>query len=42
MEKETVVLYEYTRNGMVFYTPNEIIASMRADDGKYYAVEFKL
>jgi hypothetical protein len=42
MEKETTVLYEYTKNGIVFYTPNEIIAGMRADDGKYYAVEFKL
>jgi hypothetical protein len=40
-EKEVVVLYEYTRDGVVYYTPNEIIATMRADDGKYYAIEYK-
>ena len=38
---EPVVLYEYTRNGVVYSTPNEIIASMRAEDGKYYAIEYK-
>jgi hypothetical protein len=38
---EPIVLYEYTRNGVVYYTPNEIIATMRADDGKYYAIEYK-
>lgn len=41
-EEENVnVLYEYIRNGVVYTTPNETIASMRAEDGKYYAVEQK-
>jgi len=40
-EQQPIVLFEYTRNGVVYSTPNEIIASMRAEDGKYYAIEYK-
>lgn len=42
MENNTIVLYEYTRNGVVYTTPNELIAMLRAEDGKYYSVEFTL
>jgi hypothetical protein len=40
-EEQPIVLFEYKRNGVVYFTPNEIIASMRAEDGKYYAIEYK-
>ena len=39
---ETVMLFEYTRNGVTHYTPNEIIASMRSENGKYFSVEYTL
>lgn len=42
MENQTIVLYEYTRNGVVYVTPNEIIAGMRSEDGKYFSVEYTL
>lgn len=42
MEDNKVILFEYTRNGVTYYTPNEIIASMRSEDGKYYSIEYTL
>lgn len=37
---EKIILFEYTRDGVVYTTPNEMIASMRSQDGKYYSVEY--
>jgi len=42
MENNTIVLFEYTRNGVVYTTPNELIAMLRAQDGKYFSVEYTL
>jgi hypothetical protein len=36
---ERIILYKYERNGVVYCTPNEMIASMRNESGLYYAVE---
>ena len=32
---DILVVYQYTRNGIVFTTSNELIAAMRSEDGKY-------
>lgn len=32
---EILVVYEYTRSGMIFTTPNKIIAAMRSEDGSF-------
>lgn len=32
---EILAVYEYTRNGIVYTTPNPIIAAMRSKDGRY-------
>lgn len=36
---ERVILYKYERNGVIYYTPNEMIASMRNESGNYYVIE---
>lgn len=42
MEDNKTVLYEYSRNGKVFITPNEQIAMLRSDNGYYTIVEIAL
>lgn len=39
-EENVNVLYEYLRNGVVYTTPNEMIASMRSDNGVYTQIVY--
>lgn len=39
---EKIILFEYVRDGVTYYTPNETIAGMRSETGKYYSVEYTL
>jgi hypothetical protein len=35
-EVQTVTMYRYEKEGVVYYTPNEHIAAQRSDTGEYF------
>lgn len=41
MNQETLIVYEYIRDGKTFVTPNEMIAALRSDNGVFTQIEYK-
>ena len=35
-EDQETIIYKYERDGKVYHTPNESIASQRSDTGEYF------